>query len=320
MILGSLVLIALHGLPPVDLAGKGDCPAPGAVLVRLSEVAAPRDPQAATLRAYLTGLDHKIHVDLVDAGGVRVAEREIPRAGSCDELARAIALVIASWAAEVAEAAGDREPDRDPVQAQPRPAATQPKPTATAPPPAALTAGLATPAAAAPPGLRFFVTMGVLGSWAGGAFAEGAEVAATARRSTWLLGVRWALSASTERDQALAQGAARWSRVQMQLGPAGDLPLGPTRLELHVAVAAALDLVEGVGLATNLASHGTELGAAAGLRWVLPWGSAAPWLGLEGVAWPGHAHLLVVNIGPDGRTGELPRADIQVSLGLSLGR
>jgi hypothetical protein len=312
MLFGPAIFFMLSAAPAVDVVGDGNCPAPAAVAVHLSELVAAPDSKGRTLRAYVAALDEKIHVDLLDPGGVRVAEREITRAGSCEDLARAAALVIAAWAADIAEAPRGDQP-------------TAPHaPSPAAPPPAApaviLTVDRVAPAAAPPPVLRAFVTMGVLGSWAGGAFAEGAEVAATARRSTWLLGVRWALSASTERDQPLAQGAARWSRIQTQLGPAGNLPLGPTRLELHVALAAALDQVQGVGLVTNLATQGTELGATAGVRWVLPWGNAAPWLGLEGLAWPGHAHLFVMNIGPDGRTSELPRADIQLAVGLSLGR
>ena len=279
-----LLALAVAATPAIDVAGDETCPRPADVAARLAELVAPTPPNVAHLRAFVSAVRAEVHVDLVDAAGVRVAERAIPRHGSCEELARAVALIINTWAASL------DGPGNGP--AQPPPAA--PPPAAPPVPPAVLEAVASPPPPARPPA-PVLLTLGFVGSLAGGQLAEGVEVAVSARRAHWPLGARVALAASTDRQQAVGPtpGAASWSRLTITAGPSRDLRLAASRLEAHAALAAALLRVEGRGLSSVSVARAADLGATAGVRWIFPWGNAAPWVGAEVTGWPEHQILEV---------------------------
>jgi len=55
----------------------------------------------------------------------------------------------------------------------------------------------------------------------------------------------------------------------------------------------------------------------AGVQVGRPWGNATPWIGADVLYWPGHDRLQIAGLAAE---GELPHLEIQVALGLSLGR
>jgi hypothetical protein len=301
-----LLALALAATPAIDVAGDETCPRPADVAARLAELVAPAPPDVAHLRAFVSAVRAEVHVDLVDATGVRVAERAIPRHGTCEELARAVALVITTWAASLEGPGGG--PAEQPPPATPPPAPALP----------AVKAVVGAPAPIPAP-TQVLLTLGLVGSLAGGQLAEGIEIAVSARRAHWPLGARVALAASTDREQAVGPtpGAASWSRLAVTVGPSRDLRLAASRFEVHAALAAALLRVEGRGLASVSAAHAADLGATGGVRWIFPWGNAAPWVGAEVTGWPGHQRLEVSGLAA---AGELPRLEVGLAAGLSLGR
>jgi hypothetical protein len=320
-VVGALTwpLLALSALAPaIEVSGSETCPRPSEVAARLVDLVSASESDAARLRAFVERVNDNVHVDLLDPTGSRIAEREFPLKGTCAEMARAVAVVIAAWAAALPGApAGPPETESLPPRSLP-PAPPDPlaRPTVSPPLVSALAAGMPARARAE---TRFFVALGVLGSWARGDLAEGAELAVSVRRAPWPAGGRVALATSTPRDQPLGPtpGAVRWSRSVFEVGPSRDLKVGVSRLELHASLAMAVVKVQGVGFASARSANGFDLGAAGGVRWVLPWGNAAPWLGVQVIDWPGNQRL---EAGGTSATAELPHIDVQIALGLSLGR
>jgi hypothetical protein len=88
-------------------------------------------------------------------------------------------------------------------------------------------------------------------------------------------------------------------------------------LDLHAGGVIALLHVEGVGLPSTTSDTSAQLGIGAGLRGRWVWNNAAGWIGLDLLAYPGHDYL---EIGGLGDRGQLPRLEVQIASGLSLGR
>jgi hypothetical protein len=298
---------------PSRVAVRGDdtCPAPAQVRGELDLLLAGAAPARPAYDAYILAVPDRVHIDLVSGDGVRLAERDLPRRGSCVELAKASAAIIATWLGVFeAEAPYEAPPVSLPVSSASRPS----------PAPAALpvVAKPAPPAAPPPEPIGFWITVGLLASRAGGDTVPGAEVAAIVSRARSWLGARASLFATTEHNFPVGPqpGAARWRRAGGGLGPSILAHARGWRFDLHAAAVAAMLSLQGAGLATNVSSRSLDLGVAAGVRLARPWGTAAPWLGVEALYWPGHQEILVNG---NDRVGEVPRIELQISLGLSLG-
>ena len=85
----------------------------------------------------------------------------------------------------------------------------------------------------------------------------------------------------------------------------------------RVQALAALLRVEGVGLTTTASDSSTQFGTAVGVHVGRPWGNATPWIGADLLLWPGRDHLEVTGLADQ---GQLPRFELQLAAGLSLGR
>jgi hypothetical protein len=88
-------------------------------------------------------------------------------------------------------------------------------------------------------------------------------------------------------------------------------------LDLHAGGAFALLRVEGVGLPSTASDTSVQFGLGAGLRGIRSWNNAAGWIGVDVLAYPGRDRL---EIGGLGDSGQLPRVEVQIATGLSLGR
>jgi hypothetical protein len=295
----------------IDVGSDGDCPAAADVQTRLDALAGARARSTPGYRARLERRGTDLHLELSDPEGRAVAERDLPGGNaSCGELASAAAVVVASWAAEVGPHIDLRPEIPTPAPAPPRSSAL----------PAAV---VSSPALAPPPGptapTDFGVGIGILASLTGGDLAGGAEIDAVVSPRGGRLGLALGLSATSNRAQAVdpAPAEARWMRASLLAGPRFALRLAPPVIDLRVQAVAALLHVQGAGLPVTASDNSGQLGACVGLRAGWPWGTAEPWVGIDLLAWPGHERL-VVN-GPVIQH-ELPRLEVQVALGLSLGR
>ncbi len=289
--------------PLLDLGGDSTCPTPAEVRDRLAQLASATagysgsDPH----RANLSSSDGMVHIELLGSDGRLLAERTLERSGSCADLAEAAAVVISTWEAEF----------------RPNVATSVVLPPASPPPPANPEVKLVQSPSIRP--LRFDVGIGLLASVTGGEVVPGAMVAASLSPTDRHLGLAAALSASSTHSQSVgsSSGAAHWTRVALTAGPQYRLTRNAMMLDAHAGGALALLRVEGVGLPSTASDTSVQFGLGAGLRGIRAWNNAAGWIGVDVLAYPGHDHL---EIGGLGDSGQLPRVEVQIATGLSLGR
>jgi len=299
-------LALVVALPLIEVTGDEVCPPPGDVRRHLSALL-PMASDAATgavvHNARVSRVGEKTRLELAGADGARIAERELDRSGSCDALAALAAVVIATWEADL----DPRITDRVNLPPPPRPAT-----------PAIVTASASAPSPPDAP-VRFSLGVGLLAAVSGGQIAPGAKVIGSLAPGRGHLGLDVALSAVTTRSEAVGNlpGAANWRRAALAAGPRYRFGDAAAMLDLHVDALAALLLVEGVGLAETTSDTSLQIGASAGIRATRAWGNAAPWIGVDVLVWPGHDRLEVAG---QTTTGVLPRLEVQLALGLSLGR
>jgi hypothetical protein len=291
------VWIAYSG---VEVVGDGACPDPSEVSRRLAQISPAADPFApAERRARVSRDQRAVHVELLDAAGERLGDRDLDAGEGCDDLAQAVAVVIAAWQAELDPRVVSRVD-------LPPPARTTPIASAVA----------ATPRGSTP---SFDLGLGLLASVTGGQVSAGARVEGWIAPPGGHLGLGVAVSGATARSEPVGPltGAARWTRVALGAGPEARFEAGRTLLGAHAQLLAGVLHVEGVGLETDASDTTVQLGAGAGVQIGRPWGNATPWIGVDVLYWPGHDRL---EIAGQAAQGELPHLEVQVALGLSLGR
>ncbi|HXJ21359.1 MAG TPA: hypothetical protein VMT03_14100 [Polyangia bacterium] len=302
----SLGLALGLALVAVDVAGDVTCPAPPDVSRLLVEMApaAAGDRTADQHHVRLSRDGGGLHVRLLDPRDQQLAERDLPAAESCADLAHAVAIVIAAW-----------EADLDPrITAQvtlPPPASRSEQPTAVV----QVTQAAAPPA----PPLSWDLGLALIGSVTGGQAAPGARIGGWIAPGGWHMGLGLTVSGVTARSAPVGAyaDAARWSRVAFGAGPEARFDVGRTILAARAQGVAALLSVEGVGLSTTAASSSSQLGASLGVQAGRPWGNATPWVGLDVLVWPGRDRLEITGLADQ---GQIPRFELQLALGLSLGR
>jgi hypothetical protein len=300
----------------VDVAGGDLCPEAADVARHLAELLsssgednAPNQPRD---RASLSRVDGKLHIELSRRDGAPIAERDLGATGSCQDLAAAVAVIIATWEAEL-------NPQGAPGLELP--AAGPPTPT---PPPRPIGATkLATAAEPLPPlpGPRpsFALRIGLLASVAGGNVAPGGKIEASMAAPGGRLGVSLGVAGATARSQSVgpAPGAARWTRMALSAGPQYRFGDPSVMLDVHLDGLIAMLQVQGTGVAAGTSDISPQFGGGAGVRAARSWGNAAPWVGVDLLLWPMHEYLVISGLREQ---GEIPRLEIQVAFGLSLGQ
>lgn len=305
---GALVLTLAVSASAVEIDGDGVCPAPAEVSRLLAEMMPARAGEGDSTsgphrRARLSRTEQALRVELVGAGGEPIAERRLAVDASCDNLAAAVAVVIAAWEAEL-----------DP-RLKARVSLPTPLPAPT--PPMTVAVRAAPPPPRSPP--SFELGLALVASLTGGEAAPGARVGGWIAPGGWRLGLGVALSGATARSEPVGPppGAARWTRFALGVGPEARFNVGPTVVGARAHALAAVLNVEGVGLPTTASDSTAQLGTAVGVQIGRPWGNAAPFIAADLLLWPGHDRLEISGLTAQ---GELPRVEVQLALGLSLGR
>jgi hypothetical protein len=297
---GILLHAATLFAAPLELGGDSVCPPIDTIAGRVAELAPGADAKGPVGFVEISRAGDRLRLELRGADGTTLSSRELDGAASCDDLADAAAVVIATWQNDLdPRAALAVELPAEPA----RPGPTAVAPVASPPPPQQRRAQLG---------------IGVLGSAVGGVVAPGASLRAAVDLDLPWLGLGAVLGATTARevDVGTFSNAATWTRGWLGAGP--EVHWGGTiRVEGHVQGVVGLLRVAGADVPDAASDTMLDLGVGGGLsvaRWV---GNAAVWLGVDALAWPGRQRLLIANRIDEGR---LPRLDLQLAAGLALGR
>ena len=285
-VLGSAVAAA----PPavaVEISGIADCPSAAGVRAELTRLGtqppASGEPGVAD-HAEVMGDARGVRVRLRRADGQIFAERSIATAPACGERAAAVAVVIATWEAEL----------RSDVTLELRALPREPPP--------------------APP---WWLSVGAAGlgvadaarSWAAGA---GLDFQVAHDRGWGLRATGWGAGFRSE-PFADGPGRARWTRLALGVGPAYELRTRAAVLSLFAQLAVAQIRVGGEGFTTTHRDATFDWGARGGFDAALGRGALVPVVGLGGVVWPRRQDAVAVGVA--GRA-TLPTVDLMVTVGL----
>jgi hypothetical protein len=296
--MGMIAALLVLALAPLDIQGDCTCPTATEVGQRLARLV-PRQGSDRTgpgPYAYLSSGDGFVAVELLGPDGELLAERRLARTAPCAELAEAVASVLAAW------------------QGKLNPALST---TAVPPPPPPPVVVVASPPMVASP-LTYDAGIAILSSLVGGEAAFGAGLRAAVLPFALPLGLDASLSVTTAHTQSTSSPPieARWIRPALSLGPNLRLRGRSLMLDVHADGVLALLRVQGAGLRKTSTDLGMQLGFAPGLRGLWVWGHGAAWAGADLFVFPGQDRLLVGS----GEVGHLPHVEVQVGLGVSLGR
>jgi hypothetical protein len=285
--LATLLALAAPPVRVVPLRVLDDrCPSGAEVEQALASMIAPSRSSRDVAR--LDPSPGKLRVVLVDTEGVVIAERTLDGRGSCAELGRMAAIVIASWESDV-------HPEFVRAQAE-LPPRDRPAPSVAA----------------------YEIAAGVsLGQ--ADKLAAGASLGA----SWFPHGVGFGLSllgaGETTRPIAVGSYEARWRRWTASLELARRWGRGGLALDAHAGPTLGWVTTEGVDYPQNRSDSGISFGGTAGLRssW---WTSrhAALWLDLRGFYFPLADSVYGVAATRD--EASLPRWGAIASFGVALGR
>jgi hypothetical protein len=89
------------GVPAVSVEGSGDCPSPAAVSAELSAIMSVPEVESGADRVVVSSTGDEVSVGLFSAGGAVLGERRVSAEGTCEEKARAVAVILAAWLTDV---------------------------------------------------------------------------------------------------------------------------------------------------------------------------------------------------------------------------
>lgn len=303
-----MVLALWLAHPGMEVTGDSTCPTPAEVQEQLATLdsgpGGETTARSAAHHANISGVGSSVHVELLSLDGQLVAERTLERAGSCGDMAEAVAVIISSWEATF-----------NPNLATPVVEPPQPLPHEPVSVPAQGQAAKSPPSRPTP----FDAGLAVLASIAGGEAAFGAKLEGSLFPLSGSLGLDVALSGTSTHTQSIAMPAvaAQWTRAALSAGPTYRLRRNATALDVHVGGALAVLHVQGSGLSSTSSDTSAQLGVTAGLRLIWAWNNAAGWLGTDVFTYPGQDHLTIGNYG---EVGQLPHLEVQIAIGISVGQ
>jgi hypothetical protein len=288
-------------LVALEVHASGDCPAASDVERHLGPLLG--DGAAVSDVATLTaGADGAVSVSLADAGGQAIGDRNLPRARTCSEQAKTVAVMLAVWEAQLHPEISLRLDRLTPEPPPPRPR-----------PPEVLTWQTSAPYI---PWQRHERSVGIaaVGDYQSGGLAPGArlELARQGQDSRWR--ARLAVTAVGRHTIAVPPGRAAWWRAFVQLG--GDYEIARGRRWAFVLGAGAVGgvvSISGDGFAENHSTRSVDVGgeARARLEW-RPDRHVRPWLGAQAAGWL-RSQALDLQGAPS--SAALPRVEPMAALG-----
>ncbi|HTQ02731.1 MAG TPA: hypothetical protein VMI54_02700 [Polyangiaceae bacterium] len=308
---------------PLDLAADAPCPDAGAVGDALREILGLGATERLREVARLAHTDTTLVVSLRDADGRALGERALPLEGSCDELARAAAVVLATWLSDVhpefvphlaqrANAAtatnAPSAPSADPAHAPnaPHGARTEPAPS-----------GLVLSRGALRPEndwrLRGAAAVGVSVLPVPVAFAGTLAVAFEPERGG--IGATLRAGAESSRESAVPGGKVRYFRWPLEAGALVRLPARSVAFELDAGAALGWLHVAGRTFSPNRSANDVTFGGFAGARVLAARGRVQPFVELGGTFWIPSSRVYAEATQP---SVVLPHAEMTLSLGATV--
>jgi hypothetical protein len=309
------------------LEGGSQCPAPSAVSQELAAIVVVRDGQSLSGRALVDREGDLLRVALEARDGAPLASRTLAADGTCEELAVAVAVVLASWLGDAyPEILGtlpedvSQEPAPAPVAPVPPTLPTPAKPVARPPsarPPANTPAAARRDEPPDPGSSRHFVPSVGLGanvSSAGAVPLGVLQVSWTPAHTGF--GAQLAASLSGVQTQPLGSGNARWSRWPVLGGPTFRLTNGPVCSDFSAGGALGWLRLEGDGFTAD--SSASDLGYAAFLGAKISGGPGMirPFLSLNALFWLKRATAYLTS--PDPRKLDLPALELWIAGGIAV--
>ena len=284
----TLLLGMVIGLVEVD--GTSACPTPSQVAEELRRLL-PGDAAAAEPdRARVESQGGALQVSLSSAGR-RVGTRRLAEGGSCEDLAGAAAVVIATWEAEL-------RPGRLSL-----PNLRPPAP----------------PAAHARTSLAWELGAALVGSLDEGAHPTGGgAVDVTLGPGGGRFAGRIGLVGLAPRRAPLGSGSVEWARPALSVGARFRLGGARVRVDLHLELLAALLIVGGSGYESSRREVDFDPGCGAGVRVSLRLGRVAPFVGVGVAGWLRRQTARISGIEPSASV-DLPRFEALLSTGLLVG-
>ncbi|MCS6914391.1 MAG: hypothetical protein RMK29_06310 [Myxococcales bacterium] len=287
VLLGTLTPAAMAAVVESD---AGACPSASSIEARLASLLPPNAPTVGR-KARITRRGDRLRVELQDATGALLLERELPGTSPCAELAEAVAVVLAAgWTLTA-------------------PAVQLPSLDLAAPP------TLRRPVP--PPPRPWEVAGSAWVSFAGTAAAPGGTLEASVAPRGRRLGARIALLGAGPRDEALGPGWVSWTRLAASAGPRYALSKGRFLVSVYGEVLVALVVAQGRGYTESLTSVGGDLGLGGGARIGLRLGPIAPFVGGGVAGWLLPQALRVAGLES---TSTLPRFEVMLLAGAGVGR
>jgi hypothetical protein len=283
----------------LDVQGTLTCPTPGEVSQHLARLLPETKKAEQAPHAYLSAGEGFVTIELLGPEGGLLAERRLDRSGSCADMAEAVAVILTAWQAKFS-------PTVSPSVIEP-------------PAPAPAAAAEPAPEVVSKRPLLFDTGIAALTSIVGSEAAFGAKLEGTLTPFAHGLGFHVAASLSSNHKQATTNEnvTAWWIRPALSVGPNLRLQGTSLALDIHGDAVLALLHISGSGLSQSASDTTLQFGLAAGARGLWIWSYGAVWIGADLLGYPGQDNLTT---GKDVKVGQLPHLEIQVSLGIALGR
>jgi hypothetical protein len=270
----SVILLAGH----LTVTSASDCPSASDIDGNLAVLLPEQTALAGTVAVSPT--EAGLLVDLRPSSLAFTGQRLVVVGSNCQERAKAVAVVIATWwpvgpaGARPLASAGARQEARS---------------------------------------RRLGLAAGGYASIVSSSVAPGARVEASFTPRGQGFGVRLAAGGTFAHDDSLAQGRVSWSRASLEFGPTYSHRF----LTLDASVVGSLLWVGGSGFSENRQASGAAAGFTVGLRAAIPWGRVQPWLEVRGIAWPQSQEMDVTDAAT-GEQSSRPLSHVELQLGAGI--
>jgi hypothetical protein len=275
MIATILVGVVLAAHPTI--VSSTDCPSSRDIASNLAVFLPEQGAQSGTV--LITAAPDGLLVDLRPENPAFGAQRSVVVDNNCQERAKAVAVVIATW-----WPVGTAATTSTKAQVE----ATIPKENRR----------------------RIAGSAGAFASLVSGSTAPGVRMEASWSPRASALGIRLSFSGTGSQGGELGPGHAHFTRASIELGPT----YACSALRVDAGLVASRLRIEGSDFSVNQISTGGSVGATAGLRLGWNWGPVLPWLELRGIWWPQSQRMYVAD---SAIARPIPHAELQFGAGMA---